>query len=57
MYYTIVTENLVAVSEPLQVATHHTSQLGSTDPRTGLDMPMIHAQSSNVIHCTLRDHF
>lgn len=31
------------------VATHHTSSLGFTVPRTGLDVPMILAQSSNAI--------
>jgi hypothetical protein len=31
------------------VATHPMSSLGSTDPRTGLDVPMIVAQSSNAI--------
>jgi len=31
------------------VATHHISSLGSTDPRTGLGVPMILAQSSNAV--------
>jgi hypothetical protein len=38
------------------VATHHTSWHGSTGPRTGLDVPMIRAQSSNAIVDVWNEH-